>query len=318
MRRGMLDGTTFMSFCLVVTLLLGIPSLVVGQDVVPAGSDFFETEPINTQFNFAQEFTIPGGFFDPSCQPFTGAVSFQGAPIGVGTTDTVVQRQADASVPPPYPSTATVPIELVQLSLVSTQPITVVCGSQSQIWDVKVNVSSAKPSTGSITITKENPDGGTFSSTLLVLPVFTFTRHIDLMQRILDVGALDLPPESKMKITLVSMGSSWVHNCPPIVLPNELSPLFCASAAQNGKRLTREQAMLAAHGVLPAQPRECNCVPSAPALPLQAALFCGGSACRSPAVSGDRRLGLLPPHLHVIERGSSPDAGLRIFPIWGE
>jgi hypothetical protein len=256
----MLYGATFMSLCLVVSFLLGIPSPVVGQDVVPAGFDLFETEPNNTQFNFRQEFTIPGEFFDLGCQPFTGDVSFKGVPIGVGTTDTVVQRQMDANLPPPFPSSATIPIELVQVSLTSTQPISVVCEMGPQIWDVEVSVSPSQPSTGSITITKENPEGGTFSSTLAVLPIFTFTRHTDLMQRFFDVGAIALPPEIRMKITLVSTGSSWVHNCPMIVLPTELSPLFCAGAAQNGKRLTREEAMLARHGVLPAQRRQCICI----------------------------------------------------------
>jgi len=262
----MLYGAICISLCLVVTLLLGFPSPVVSQDVVPAGFDLFETVPESTQFSFTQEFTIPLGFFGPGCEAFAGDVSFKGVPIGVGTADTVVQRQMDASLPPPFPSSATIPIELVQLSLASTQPISVVCVDPltgeiaTQIWDVEVRPSPSQPSTGSIVITKENPQGGTFSSTLAVLPVFTFTRHTDLMQRFLDVGSLDLPPEIKMKITLEGVGSSWVHNCPMIVLPTELSPLFCAGAAQNGKRLTQEQAMLARHGVLPAQRRQCMCI----------------------------------------------------------
>jgi len=47
------------------------------------------------------------------------------------------------------------------------------------------------------------------------------------------------------------------------------------------------------------------------------ALFCDGSECGSALPSEDGELELLPPHWHIVEQGKSPDAGPRIYPIWG-
>lgn len=51
-----------------------------------------------------------------------GGVAFTGVPIGPGNTDTIVRRNADGLFPAGVGSSATVPIELVALTLVSTAP----------------------------------------------------------------------------------------------------------------------------------------------------------------------------------------------------
>ena len=64
----------------------------------------------------------------------------------MGDADTVVKRLADANIGPPFPSTDTVRIELVALSLQSAAPISVQVGGTTQLWDVTAEPS---PSAGS-------------------------------------------------------------------------------------------------------------------------------------------------------------------------
>lgn len=81
----------------VAALLAAIP-LAAKADVVVLGSDYFQTLP---------------GTFDNV--PGIGLVEFKGVPFGPGNTDTVVQRQANATI-----NGAAIPIEIVGLQLVST------------------------------------------------------------------------------------------------------------------------------------------------------------------------------------------------------
>ena len=75
----------------------------------------------------------------------------------------------------PTQASGTVPIEVVVLSLVSVEPITV---GDSQ-WDVFCGLSPEDPSTGSLTMTRTGPNGGTYTSTCYVWPRFVFTRTDD-------------------------------------------------------------------------------------------------------------------------------------------
>ena len=227
--------------------------ILAPEDIVPAGSDLFETDS-STTFQDFSETPIPAGFFDPGSESFAGTISFKGVPIDpsqYGTTDTIVRREADALLPPPYPSSDTIPIELVGLSLQSVSPIQVQVGNTRQIWDVKVGVSPSVDSIGEMTITKVGTEGGTFSSTLHVQPVFTFTRLTDGAVRQLDTGTMGLPP-----LEFASNDVPWRRTCPPEVLqvPGVTTDTFCASVDDEGKVLTEEQAVLAKHGVRPGQP----------------------------------------------------------------
>jgi len=249
-----------LALTVVIVILAGIGN--VRAHNAPAGFDLFETVPSETFFSFIDEFTIPPDFFDPGSDPFQGTIQFMGVPLGsfsgefTGTADTIVQRQRDAILPGPgIPDT--VPIELVALSLHSVSPITVTYngGCCGESWDVRVRESPSRPSTGTMTITKQHPNGGVFSSEFVVQPLFVFVRA-DNAQRNLDVGQVPLPPESIEKLTLRAPSVPWVHTCPPPVLQNPLlNPDFCASATDTGKELTREQAALARHGILPANPQ---------------------------------------------------------------
>lgn len=175
-------------------------------DNVPSGLDYYETVPGHTYIDFSAN-PIPLSFFEPSSEPFDGVVKFKGVPTGPGTTDTIIRRSQIAILLPPFPSTDTVPIELVQLSLVSTSPITVRFPSgPPQKWDVWVFPSPSVPSQGQMKITHSHPNGGTFDSVLYVCPVFVFVNKADLSTRVLDPCLHDPP------IQFGAAGVPWCHD----------------------------------------------------------------------------------------------------------
>lgn len=227
--------------------------IVAPEDIVPAGFDLFETDSSTSFYDFSQT-PIPADFFGPGSDPFTGSVEMGGKEIDpdqLGTTDTIVERLSVMHLPPPYPSSDMIPIELVELSLVSVEPIVVPVGRTIQVWNVNVGVSHVVDSKGEMTITKVNNEGGTFDSVLYVQPLFTFTRVADGAVRQLDTGALGLPP-----LEFVAKDVPWRRTCPPEVLkvPGVTTEFFCASVDDDGKVLTEQQARLAKHGVKPGQP----------------------------------------------------------------
>ena len=147
--------------------------------------------------------TLPGTYFDFGGP--IGPVGLTGLPINpgvLGTTDTIVQRQADASLPLGGPTT--VPIELVQLSLVSVSPVTV--GTAS--YDVFVHLTPSTSSLGTMTIRHEFPDTpgpgleGTFDSFFDVFFTADFT----------EVGNPFNTFSVSAHTQLGSTGSSWSHD----------------------------------------------------------------------------------------------------------
>ncbi|MDO8749755.1 MAG: hypothetical protein Q7K03_01220 [Dehalococcoidia bacterium] len=224
---------------------------------IPAGYDLFETNPEKTQFNFTG-LPIPSSFFAPGSQPFSGTVQFCGEPIGtflgnnVGSADTIVERMSPMLLDGPP---ETVPIELVQLSLVSCNPITVTYPSgPSEEWNVDVSLSPTAPSTGQMQVTKTHPNGGTFQSVLQVYPKFTFTRISDNLPRTLDVGSLGLPPLTAQNLVLQGQNVPWAHTCPPGALQiGGMNDLFCASANPTAKVISILQAPIILHSIRPAQ-----------------------------------------------------------------
>lgn len=120
-----------------LALAAALVSVPARADLVLLGSDYFET----VQPTF---FTALG-----AANPFTGL------PIGPGTTDTIVRRQADCAISlATAGSNCTIPIELVALSLISTaNPL------------VRVRESPTSASAGMVTMTSDGSgSGGTFDS----------------------------------------------------------------------------------------------------------------------------------------------------------
>ena len=276
--------------------------------VVESGMDLWETPGGGSTF---LDSDLPPGFFNlddggNSCvpsgfvtsDPVTAAMPLVGVPLttapsGVlGPTDTIVVRQGPADLPLPG-SSAVVPIEIVALSLQSANPITVTYdgGAASTQWSVRACLSSSPQTPGSMTITRGQcvGEGGTFTSSLPVLPRLVFTRISPPPAPpcsgviTLDYGTASLPP-----IVFTTANGSWFPDSPPgmglvaapvpgvqvdrncdgsvetslpatsanfhpgVRVPRCASDTSCAPRSPV-KRLTVEQAVLAAHGVLPAE-----------------------------------------------------------------
>lgn len=177
---------------------------------IPPGIDCWSTAcNFNTFFSFIDT-PLPADFFHPGCLPFEGTV-FLGSASGPGGIDTLMARLDSMCFPEPLPSTATVPIELVQLNLVSCQPITVTYeGGASELWDVSVGLSPVPAPQGTMTVTQLSPQGGEYDADFFVQPVFVFTQVGNpTEQRILDTGLEGIPA-----MHLGTTGTPWLHNEP--------------------------------------------------------------------------------------------------------
>jgi len=216
-----------------ISLFAALTFLALGgsssAQVVSPGYDLLETDSGAT----LDDLQLPAGFFGPGSEPFEGRVYFRGAPFatfdpdGPGPqpnftdllpTDTVVRRIGSAG--PVYPTT--VQIEIVQLSLVSVNPITVTfTAGPDQSWYVAMTV-SVNPATGvveppqgpgTMTIRHESVGGGTFDSTLPVQPFLTFTR--------VDAFGTIGPIPSPLPVVLQTSGESWSHVANPLIYPTD-------------------------------------------------------------------------------------------------
>lgn len=143
---------------------------------------------------------IPAGFFGPGSDPFIGQVLFDSQPIdpiNLGPTDTIVKRPPLPPIPPGPP--IIVPIEMLELNLVSAQPISVGYNGMpsTETWHVNVAISDTPAPTGSMQVQAIGPNGGTFSANIGVRPVFIFTNMQDLQQ--LDAGLIT-PDEVRVRV----------------------------------------------------------------------------------------------------------------------
>lgn len=274
------------NFYLELTGCLGSPPCAVDL-----GIDLFTTPGGGTTYD---EHPIPANFFGPGSDPFVGRITYMGVPLNtqppgiLGMTDTIVRRNGSVTLAEPG-SAGQVPIEIIALNLVSVQPIVVTYnnGQNPELWNVRVNLSSAAPQPpGTMTIIRGPcgcEDGGSFDSTLPVLPKLTFTRLGPPAIRELDFGVFGLPPlefcstsrwlpsDPGFGITIAPPGVLVDHdgtpstpdvNCGPGT-SNFIAGLRadrcgddCTEPPQKKKRLTEEEEQLAAHGVLPAEQQE--------------------------------------------------------------
>jgi hypothetical protein len=205
--------------------------------VIPAGYDFFQTQPGNAVMMF-NRFPIPASFFSPRSLPFARVVRFQGRPlprsyfnnIVITHIDTIIERKTPAEFRPPYPQSREVPIEIIGLALESMKPLEVQVGRRFELWDAFVELSRERPSVGRMIITKARAEGGTFDSELAVFPLFRFVRLCDGKERILDVGALSLTDELVGMLTMHSTNTSWLHVAPHALRLEGLNDNFVAGA----------------------------------------------------------------------------------------
>jgi hypothetical protein len=195
-------------------------------DVLP-GYDLFETGPPTFQ-GFWDALAVPPDFFGPGSDPFEGQVAFKGEPLGsfptcpgsIGQTDMIVLRTVAAVLPGPD-SSDVIPIEIIALSLISVDPITVTYqgGTSPELWDVQMGLSTFVPSRGTMTVRQTSPLGGTFDSTIPVVAKFVFTHVPSGETRTLDWGPLGLSDY------FYANDVPWQYDSPP----NRECPSCCSN-----------------------------------------------------------------------------------------
>lgn len=155
-----------------LVLAAGSPAFA-GEDTLRKGVDVWMTVAGFAKTSFDKE-PIPAGFFCEGSKPFTGTVTFQGAPLAaepassLGTIDTVVRRLDDAVFD--GKGEAKTRIQLMALSLVSTKPVETSCGA----YDVAVSLAGEQPTT-TMSIVRTEALGGTYSAPLALNVKVTFT-----------------------------------------------------------------------------------------------------------------------------------------------
>lgn len=268
---------------------LAFAAAAFAQDVLP-GTDIWSTPGGGVTFQDFAEDPIPANFFGPGSDPFDGRIEFEGQPLpdltdpvlpGTLPYDTIIERGGPA-VFSGFGSEDTVDIEIVALNLVSTDPITVSFngGQSEELWNVRVCLSQTAPQLpGSMTLRLTCPEGGTFRSTLPVTPKLVFMRQDLLVARQIDPappltfnvvkGRWVFEPEPGLQIRQILEGTVTDGNCDtipdfPLQGSSNFTPgvwqLSCESSCRvppltepQKKRLTREEEILASHGILPPQ-----------------------------------------------------------------
>ena len=170
----------------VATLVAGTTG-AYAQLIIPPGTDCFETTDNSTWVEFGGTGMgavppIPAGFFGPGSDPFDGIIALKGEPLlgYPGQVSTLIERLEFAELMP----SATIAIEMVELNLVSVEPIIVTYdgGTVDSFFDVFVTLSDIGPSTGYMTITETTPGAGYYEFNsfsgggIYIHPKFVFTR----------------------------------------------------------------------------------------------------------------------------------------------
>ncbi|MHC4499616.1 MAG: hypothetical protein ACYS21_10945, partial [Planctomycetota bacterium] len=132
--------------CGLVWLICGLAvSPVAGSIPLEPGFDLFGSNagPCWVQSNGDSELPpIPADFFYPGSEPWTGVIELRGEPLAgyCSPVNMVIERKEEAAMPGP----TTIEVELVELSLVSVEPIPVRNGvgasSSESFFDVFVSL----------------------------------------------------------------------------------------------------------------------------------------------------------------------------------
>ncbi len=222
---------------------------LVDPGVLQPGFDLFMTDPGSTFVD------LPLDFFGGPAGQFL-QVQLEGNPFFPGGVDTIVERLEPADVQN-VGEFATVEIELVALQLQSVQPVDI----QGTLFDVQViggSNSGIPQQPGQMTINREHEFGGTFNSELPVQAELTFTEVGN------PTNQFQVPFQDLFVLDPLNLGS-WAIE-PAAGDPRLVDPTLSSSFPSGGffpgvdhpddclgtKVLTQEEAMLAAHGVLPA------------------------------------------------------------------
>ncbi len=165
--------------------------------------------PTRVLFGSSDVPVIPSGFFGPGSLPFSGLVQLKGGRHNSDNAaiSVLIQRSSPMNCPGsgfPRPCD-NIPIEIVSLDLVSTNPITV-NGPQVTTWNVEVALSQIPSPLGSMGATIQQPNGGTYGCTLPVSPKFTFTN----VNNPGDIRVLDYGISGNLPIQIQFSNVPWV------------------------------------------------------------------------------------------------------------
>ena len=216
----------------------------LGQEgPIPAGLSLFETRQDATTFSFAGAFALPAKFFAPHSEQFQGRVDFTGAPLknfagqDVGSADAVLARltQSVFSRNDPRPPSAVVDLEMLQLSLVTANPITVGVGAESQRWNAKMELSRYARTTGALRLLRSNDQGGSADAEIRLVPRFTFVRVSDGAIRIVDYGQRRGGSNSEQVIVLEAIDVPWTFSCPKgVAVRPKMNDVVCVGSTGTG------------------------------------------------------------------------------------
>jgi hypothetical protein len=128
------------------------PAQLTNPVPIDPGFDLLTTPPGGARFDFS---TTPLGQFG------VGLVSLQGlhqpATSALGTTDTICKRNAGVT------STGTIPVEIDQLSLTSSEPV----AASGKLWNIFLSVpAGSPPSPGTLNIRTNDQLGGIYDAIL--------------------------------------------------------------------------------------------------------------------------------------------------------
>lgn len=195
----------FLHLTLATVAVLALVALPAQGLTAKAGMDIFVTTG-------GGQTTVDLDLF-PIDQAFGGGatasptlVSLKGKPIaGLGQTDTVVERFNDVILSAPGDS-GTTQIELKGLRLVSESTVAITSQNSVTHWNLEVGLAQRASSSGTMTIQRNNAEGGTFDASFNVYPRLRFSSagQADV---IIDCGVV-----SCGTMTLSARNASWVSS----------------------------------------------------------------------------------------------------------
>ena len=206
-------------------------SCVECPTIIPEGYDLWQSSrdgDISSQsYSGFTTMPLPADFFGPGSDPFDGAITnLEGQPLEtdppdvLGQTDMIIRRLDAVTIPAPGGPPQTVDIEIVALSLVSSQPITVTYfgGMVQELWDVRISMSNFVASFGSLDVESWCCDGGVWNWQPLpfyVWPRLTFTRVSDAFSLGLDALENGYPG-----FTMYTYEGRWSAAIDPPTIPD--------------------------------------------------------------------------------------------------
>lgn len=181
--------------------------------VIARGDDGWKTPSDNSTWAEFNAVSLPGGC-GVTDGTLNGFVYFKGSPLpssnpnGMGGIDTIVRR-TQKTVALAIGDTDRVNLLIKGLSLISTGPTSVSCASGSVSYDVSAHLSAYGQAVGFMDITRDDDDGGAFSSELFVTPKFYFYPTAGGPAIELDCGdpAVDCGIEEQLHFA--SSGTPW-------------------------------------------------------------------------------------------------------------